>query len=248
MKISDYTGVWQEEQVVKSFQIGPNYILKPTAIAEFFQEAAGNHSNAEKFGMREMMALGKAWVLGSIKYKINQWPKWSDNLLIETWVFDVQKFSSQRNFIMKNQKEEVLIEGSSNWFGIDFKKRKPTYIDDFMDVVHVREDLTTTGKPDKLRGLERVDHSSQRKAVFSDLDPVNHVNNIKYLEWMIDSLPAEVKKKSLSQVETNYLSEVRLDEEVKILSEIDQVENGFNIITCIMKEEKPACILHTVWE
>lgn len=240
-------GIWTEEQVVKSYQIGPNYTLKPTAISELFQEAAGNHSNAKKFGLREMMKVGKAWVLSTYKYEVFQWPKWTDILKIETWVFDIQKFSSQRNFKIFNNEGQLMIQGSSNWFGIDMKKRRPTTIGEFEDCVQLREDLRTVGTPKRLKGVEKVDFSTSRTAAYSDLDPVNHVNNIKYFEWMLDSLPNDITQdKILKEVEINYASEVVLGETVQILHEVKADENT-NVITAIMKENKPACIIHSVW-
>lgn len=241
-------GIWYEEQVVKSYQIGPNYTLKPTVISELFQEAAGNHSNAKKFGLREMMKVGKAWVLGSYKYEVFKWPKWTHKLQIETWVYDLQKFSSQRNFKILDQEGNLLIQGSSNWFGLDIKKRRPTTIEEFTDCVYLREDLLTVGTPKRLKGVEKVDFSTQRIAAYSDLDPVNHVNNIKYFEWMLDSLPTSfTQQKTLTQVEINYVSEVVLGEEVKILNEMEEGETS-KVITAIMKENKPACIIHSVWK
>ncbi|NME68975.1 acyl-[acyl-carrier-protein] thioesterase [Flammeovirga aprica] len=241
-------GIWYEEQVVKSYQIGPNYTLKPTAISELFQEAAGNHSNAKKFGLRELMKVGKAWVLGTYKYEVFHWPKWTDQLSIETWVYDVQKFSSQRNFKILDEEGKLMIYGSSNWFGLDLKKRRPTSINEFEDCVHVREDLTTVGPPKRLKGVEKVDFSSEREASYSDLDPVNHVNNIRYFEWMLDSLPVEItQKKTLKAVEINYVAEVILGEKVKIVHEVLEEEDT-KIISAIMKENKPACIIHSVWK
>ncbi|MBB6461137.1 acyl-[acyl-carrier-protein] thioesterase [Flammeovirga kamogawensis] len=249
--IENKEGVWEEEQIVTSYQIGPNYTLKPTSISELFQEAAGNHSNAEQFGLREMMAIGKAWVLGSYKYRVKRWPKWTEKLLMQTWVHDVQKFSSQRNFQLVDVKGNIIIQGTSNWFGLDMKKRRPTPIEEFVDRITPRADISCISSPSRLKGIERVDFSLKKKAMYSDLDPVNHVNNIKYFEWMLDSLPHTYKtEKMLTDVEINYVTEVVLDEEVNVVSEVTEEEGVTKVITCIMKQEgvKPACIIHTNWK
>ncbi|ANQ48094.1 hypothetical protein MY04_0712 [Flammeovirga sp. MY04] len=241
-------GVWSEHQTVKAHQIGPGYKMKPSTISEIFQEVAGNHSNAEKFGLREMMKNGHAWVLGSLKYEVKKWPKWTEDLHITTWVYDVQKLSSQRNFLIKDDKGNVIIQGSSIWFGIDLKRRRPIMITEFMDKVTQRDDLITLEKPSKLQPPSSKDFESKRKVVYSELDPVNHVNNIKYFDWMLDSIPHSFKSKKLVEVEINYLSEVVLDQEVDVITEQQQSENGYHLITGIYKEDKPACIIHTKWE
>lgn len=240
--------VWREVQSVKAHQIGPKYKMKPSTISEIFQEVAGNHSNAEKFGLREMMKNGHAWVLGSIKYEVKQWPKWTDNLHITTWVFDVQKLSSQRNFLIKNDQDVEIIKGSSNWFGIDLKRRRPIVIEEFMEEVKTRNDLVTLDKPSKLQPPSSQDFVTERTVVYSELDPVNHVNNIKYFDWMLDSIPYSFKSKKLVEVEINYLSEVLLDQKVKIITEQQQTKNSYHLITGIYREDKPVCIIHSKWE
>ena len=48
----------------------------------------------------------------------------------------------------------------------------------------------------------------------SDLDLNGHVNNIRYAQWILDSMPLQVDR--LKSYEVNFLAEVRAQDEIVI--------------------------------
>ena len=57
----------------------------------------------------------------------------------------------------------------------------------------------------------------ERKVVLSDLDIVNHVNNVKYLEWCLDLLDeTSLLEQKISALEMNFLKELSLKDQVAI--------------------------------
>ena len=74
---------------------------------------------------------------------------------------------------------------------------------------------------------------SNRKVVLSDLDIVNHVNNVKYLEWCLDFIDFDVIINSrINTLEMNFLKELSL---------CDAVEIGKNENTFIISKENKTC-------
>ena len=50
---------------------------------------------------------------------------------------------------------------------------------------------------------------------YGDLDMHNHVNNLKYVEWMINWLPLEfLRTHTLKEMEVNYMSEASYKDEI----------------------------------
>ena len=71
---------------------------------------------------------------------------------------------------------------------------------------------------------------SHYKVVFSDLDALNHVNNVKYIEWCLDCLPLEILEKNLIKaIDINYLKEVTFNQNIAIYSSINEKEIYFYI-------------------
>ena len=57
----------------------------------------------------------------------------------------------------------------------------------------------------------------EKTVVLSDLDIVNHVNNVKYLEWCMDFLDEKlILNKKLESFEMNFLKELSLRDKVII--------------------------------
>ena len=52
--------------------------------------------------------------------------------------------------------------------------------------------------------------------VYSDLDVSKHVNNSKYIQWVLDLLPEKYNGIEFSEINMNYLSECFLKDEIQV--------------------------------
>jgi acyl-ACP thioesterase len=82
---------------------------------------------------------------------------------------------------------------------------------------------------------------NQRQVLLSDLDIVNHVNNVKYLEWCLDLVaPQLVLSGRLRSFDMNFMRELALADEVSIVNN----DSVFSIV-----KESIACFaLQLDWE
>ena len=75
----------------------------------------------------------------------------------------------------------------------------------------------------------------EKTVVLSDLDNVNHVNNVKYLEWCLDFADvALILNQKIESFEMNFLKELSLKDKVIINENL----NTDSVIFSITKEEK----------
>ena len=79
----------------------------------------------------------------------------------------------------------------------------------------------------------------------SDLDLLHHVNNVKYLEWILDT-QTNIKATRPHQIDINFVGEARLNDKVEIYSEVSNGEQFYQI----KSGEKEICrgILKTIKE
>ena len=93
-------------------------------IGAFILDAAGMAANAHGFGMDYMHKHGLAWVTSRIAIEMTEYPHEYETISIETWVEDCTSIFSTRNFLIYNDKKEVIGQASTLWSMIDFNTRK----------------------------------------------------------------------------------------------------------------------------
>ena len=75
----------------------------------------------------------------------------------------------------------------------------------------------------------------EKTVALSDLDIVNHVNNVRYLEWCLDFVDVEsILSQKIESFEMNFLKELSLRDKVIIYENL----TSDSIILSITKEEK----------
>ncbi|MFN8258631.1 MAG: thioesterase [Bacteroidales bacterium] len=210
--------VGKETFKVYSFLMDPKGRLTLTGIAGFLQESAGNHAHRMGFGYQQMVKSGLIWVLTRLKILIHNYPSWSDELNIETWVVNREKYFSRRDFEIKSPSGKLLISAVSGWMLIDLKEKKPHLVDNFeLNVDMFPHRLAIPQELDKIPELTKPEETAFYKVIYGDIDIVNHVNNTQYMRIILDSVPFDFRKKHiLKTFEINYLSEAFINEELKI--------------------------------
>ena len=101
-----------------------------------------------------------------------------------------------------------------------------------------------------LEGFSKINFNQEKEIVFekkvflSDLDIVNHVNNVKYLEWCLDLVdPKLILNQKIDSLEMNFLKELSLNDTVIIHESITDSETVFSIT----KEDKTSFALQLNW-
>ena len=93
---------------------------------------------------------------------------------------------------------------------IDIKKRRPIRMPDFINVLHenspgraVEDDF------DKLPELQLEQYTKFFNVRQSDLDMNQHVNNVNYIEWGLESVPEDINRTHiLSSIEISLISAI----------------------------------------
>ncbi|MGB9684964.1 MAG: acyl-[acyl-carrier-protein] thioesterase [Rectinema subterraneum] len=84
------------QYVVRGYDCGYGGPLKPFALANFFQEAAGAHALALGIGMEDMWAKGLTWMLARIDIRIERLPPEGQTVVVRTWPVGTKRLFAQR--------------------------------------------------------------------------------------------------------------------------------------------------------
>ena len=190
-------------------------------IGAYILDAAGMAAKARGFGMDYMHANGLAWVTSRIAIEMKEYPHEYETISIETWVEDCTSIFSTRNFLIYNNKKEVIGQASTLWSMIDFNTRKmvdllkTTKLADH--VVTTQKEIFTMDKPKRVDFKGEGDATSTHRVVVSDIDMNQHVNSMKYLQWAIDTLSLDdIMNTTIKRLDINYLREALYNQNIEV--------------------------------
>lgn len=202
-------------------------------MSNLFQEVAGNHANFRELGFFEMRDAHRFWVLNRMRLEIKEFPLWLDEVEVHTWVSMMRGPFSNRHFaLFKNGKE--IASSFTFWVAVDSRSHKPVRIDS-KEVVILEDKIANCGAAEKIPPISDGKLIGSHKATKSDIDMLGHVNNVKYLEWLLDQLD---HSHSVRQLEINYLKETHLGEEVLFYKKdntISLVKKEDQQISCLFR-------------
>jgi acyl-ACP thioesterase len=80
--------------------------------------------------------------------------------------------------------------------------------------------LPPAEEPEKLPAPVRPESKKSYEVRYSDIDIHHHVNNIKYIEWILDSVPTEMNRThQIHTFEINFLAESSYEDVISIQTE-----------------------------
>lgn len=151
--------------------------------------AADYHSDARGYGMTFLMTIHRAWVLSRLAIEMNEMPCINDRFQIETWVENVVKYFTSRNFAVTGKDGKVYGYGRSIWAMIDTVSRQPSDIfavNDGIIAQYVDNDHSCPiEKPSRVK-MDEAEWVRTIDTNYSDVDINGHINSVKYIEHVLD--------------------------------------------------------------
>lgn len=227
-----------------SFQIQPQevdfqYRITLASLTNILLNAAGFNADDNGFGMRSLQANNSSWVLLSMAIEMDHYPTQYEHIKVETWIEDVRRAVTTRNFRITDADGTTIGWGCSLWAMINMQTRRAMDLT-LLEGIHqfASGDGIPMDKPLRLGELEG-EAVDQFHARYSHIDINNHVNSMRYVEWVSDCLSLDLyRDKHIVRFEINYLNEVLFNDEVRIFAnEIAAGDYRFEI----KKVDKTAC-------
>lgn len=239
--------VWKENRLIESFDVDILGRLRPQTLFAFLLNAAWNHASEGIYGYKELSARDLYWVLIKAQILIKRFPRWREQITIETWGKRKVRLYALRDFNVASETGENLILATSSWMILDRTTGRPQRFDQKSDSLPWLPDKEVMETNlEKVPQLKSGKELSQFRVHFSDIDVNRHVNSAKYLEWIIDSHPQEnLETKEIKALEISFLSEAMPNDEVTVFSE---ESNEFEL--CSIRrtfDEKELCRTRLEW-
>lgn len=171
---------------------------------------AGFHASERGFGIAEINENHYTWVLSRLAIELEDMPRQYEDFAIHTWIENVYRLFTDRNFELVNKDGKTIGYARSVWAMISMETRKPADLltlhgESLNQYVSDRE--CPISKPNRVKVVQ--DNSvAEYLTKYSDIDINGHVNSIKYIEHILDLFPMETfKQKSIRRFEVSYVAE-----------------------------------------
>lgn len=221
---------YTEKRIVSCYEANANHLLRPAAMLDIMQEAAGRDAANLGFGYDEMIRSNTAWVLSRIKLVFHNYPKWRDEVTLKTWHKGANRIFYLRDFQLEDSAGNVAVSATTSWLIIDLASRRmvrnSTLAENF-DNSALGDAIAEQAEKVSLPKGAEPELVDSHKVVWSDIDTNGHVNNVKYVVWAIDAVKTEdIKERPLKELLINYDAEVMPGDVVKISRVRQETEDG----------------------
>ena len=249
--ISD-SNSWLEPFKVRSYELSPNRELSITSLCDYLQEAAGRHARHLGASIDHLAENDLTWVLARLDLAFEGLPRWRDDVVVETWPSRMRGFVARREFLVR-QGDRIAARATSAWLVIDLHRRRPARLTSELLGMEVPDrPPALSGAVDSLPKLETEAESlpTERKLEvgYGDLDINRHVNHVKYVDWALESLPADFHENHRpAGLEADFRSEVHYPAEVVARARVIRSTEGATVLHQLVSGGKAAARLRTRW-
>ena len=191
---------------VHGFDCGYGGPLRAFALANFLQEAAGASAARLGFGMEDLHAKGRTWMLSRLDLRVDELPREGARVVVRTWPAGTRRLFAFREFSMCGSDGRSLVRAVYAYLIVDIAARRPlrpesVFGADTPDagVPHAVADFAFDIPSDA--GMDPAFAMSVRGW---HIDHNGHANNAHLVDWLVDAAGGEGE---LSALRVEFLAE-----------------------------------------
>lgn len=192
----DEENVGHDEFFIKSMDCDCFYKARPSFYFGLNQEMGGLHSNAKGCGLKQIYdEEQKTWMIIRTRMEVDKIASWTDTLSIRTWCQDNHRLYAPRAIEAYDKTTEERIFSSISWWVVmDLAKKRPCRPDVFTSRLPFADKdkyfKSPVLPPYPQIGEFAIELDDMAVSInYYDTDYNRHVNNISYVNWMLDAFP-----------------------------------------------------------
>ena len=249
-QMSEMKTSWEDKYSISFHEVDmKNEVFLPVLWSRM-QETAWHHADHLRLGYSDLMTQQYFWVLSRLSIQMEEYPRWEDRIRVKTWLAGTGRLFALRQFSIADLTGKILGTARSAWLVLDLKSRKPQKIEPlFKHLRHLFNHLPPE-EPEKLPAAGQPRSKKSYEIRYSDIDIHHHVSNIKYIEWILDSVPLEMNRThQIHTFEINFLAESSYEDAISIQTETLQ-ESPPAFLHRVLREGegKELCRARTGWK
>ena len=210
--------IWETTFKVRAFDVDANDQLKVSTILDYFQDAASNDAERLKFGYTDFGPKGLLWVLSWAKFEFIDYPKFADEVKIQSWGKKQYKLYSMRDYLLLDSEEKIICRGTSGWLLLDSKSLRPKILTQLFPEIKMHDSKEAlTDLPQKMNAPDNLEKIYTSEFRYSDIDLNQHANNAKYIEMMLDCFELQFyREHQVKKLTTSFNAESKFGDKIDL--------------------------------
>ena len=187
--------MYQKKYLIGSNDIDQFLELKLPSLFKMMQEISTEHAEVLNIGKANTLDKGMFWVITRMEVEIIIPPKYLQNVVLTTYPGDDLRFIFPRYFLLEDEKGNTLVKASSTWMVLN-RNTHTVVLNPFNGYKCTPEHKE--GELALPRKVVSGDASlvETRKVRYSDIDLNGHLNNTKYIDYILDLHDSDFYKKN----------------------------------------------------
>jgi len=201
--------IWSEIYPVRSYDVDARGLLSVVSICNFLQDAAGCHAHALGVSVDQLHTIRLTWVLVRMRVELTRHLRWQDRLQILTWPSHQERLFSHRDFLLLDEAGADVGRCITVWVLMDLQLWRPQRLTALPHPLPIpdRPRVLST-MPNKIDVPETFVTQRHFQVGDRDLDRNGHVNNVRYIEWALETVPVSLLNTcGLEILEINFTGE-----------------------------------------
>ena len=189
---------------------------KLSSMFGYFQDIAAFHSAELNASVQRLHTeLNVAWILLKVRVEVDEYPVLAEELYVDTWP-QAPRALYERDYTIRRRSGETLVRAASTWVIMNLETREIKR-DRFLDYlnIEINTDRAVEKGVGRQRRIEGAEPVYEKRINYSDVDYNGHVNNARYIDFIMDAIPFEQhKEKEIRAIEVYYVNELSPDSEL----------------------------------
>lgn len=193
--------------------------LRAGALVNLLIQAAIQSADQLGFGFEDFSRKKLFWVVSRFTIEIKRPLLWNEEGVVETWPKNLDKLLYLRDFILKDEKQQIVATSTSGWLAVDAIAKVPRVIDDVDDTIFtsMKDIHGIEAHPEKLPPVHG-EEVSVNKVTYFDLDVNRHVTTTRYFDWLMDTFTPEFHKRHYpKKLSVNFMKEIKAGDTIQII-------------------------------
>ena len=242
---------FDKEFELRYFEMDKTGKASSITMLTLLQETAADHSYAAGHSLFSLTEQNLGWVLLSGVMEMDRYPTYKEKITIRTWLSKYQTIRGIRENLIYDEDKNIIGRAKGLWMFFDIEKRRPKKIlNDFKDTwlshseISIKHDITR-----KINAINSAEYVKKFKINMYDTDTNKHANNIRYLQWLVESIPEEITDNYyLYSIDGRFISEAHYGDIIVSLTNKGDYEDTFIHAIHVEGSEKTCATAKTIWK